>query len=232
MATQKSFINTTYFQKQPQYIPNGTTATVGGLGLPSKRTDLEGFIADLERGLLIQALGIVLYELLIDELEEYRGVSWKLKSTASDKWKHLVNGHTYASAGGVTYRWEGLLGFNKNSLISDYVYCQYLIEEQTTLTDLGVQSPNAANSEAASITPKLVRTWQRFIERYQAEDTEYPLLKETRYGAAVVDYHNSQNKTRSLYQYLIDRNELDATNFPDLEFGFADLSGSHNSLGI
>ncbi|MFT5668822.1 MAG: hypothetical protein ACI9DK_003027 [Vicingaceae bacterium] len=231
MATEKSLINTTYFLKQPNYIPNGYTSSVGGISLPNKETDLKGLIAVLERGLLIQALGIVLYELLIAELEA-DGDNWVIKAAAPEKWKKLVNGETYVSTGQVSYRWEGLLGFNKNSLISDYIYSQFLIEEQQKLTDLGVQLPKAANSETASITPKLIRSWQRFVERYQAVDSEYPLIREDGYGTVVIDYHNNQNKTRSLYQYLIDKNELDATNFPDLEFGFADLSGSLNSLGI
>ena len=76
-------INSSYFEKGDLYIPNNTDINVGEVGL-TNQTNLDFYIVEYERKLLINALGIVLYTELQAALQNL--------NQADQKWIDLVEG--------------------------------------------------------------------------------------------------------------------------------------------
>ena len=212
-----SIIDATYFEKGYLFIPHNkdinpsTTET-------SENTDLTFFIDKYERELLVNALGVELYDQLAP-LTTYTG-----------KWADLVDGETY-TVDGKKYKWEGLKGHNKNSLIANYTYCEWLRNDESTYTTTGIVQNKAKNAMPFSPSPKYIKAWNEFISMYQndVQDT-LPRLIYNRNGNAGLDYFGSNESAfRSLCQYITDKNEEDPTAFPDAPLM---RYKSQNSFGI
>ena len=153
-------------------------------------------------------------------------------ATAADKWVNLVNGETY-ELNGISYRWDGLKGFNKSScFLAAYIYCMYQLENQTITTGTGEGKLDPKNVMLITSTSKFINAWQFFLKRYQAPDMDIPRVIINGFGTYGLDYQNNQNEIRSLYQYLTDKNTLDPSNFPNLNFKGIALDESYNSFGI
>ena len=213
-------IDATYFQSGLLYIPNNKDISAAPTGAPSSQNELEVFIDNYERDLLINALGVPLFNLLTTAMDDL--------PNADQKWQDLVNGTDY-TINGKTYRWEGLKGYNKQSLIAFYVYCQYLRNDESTYTTTGVVQNTAKNATNYSPTGKYIKAWNCFIEQYQKDFNYSPNVIINASGSIGLDYFNNNDSKRSLFQYLTDANELDVTAFPDFEFKVYELE---NSLGI
>lgn len=208
-----SIVNLTYFQAGSLYIPNNNNLNVEIDGVPNSGNELQLFIDIYERELLINALGIDLYNDFQSELP----------APTTQKWIDLLNGKDY-SINGKNYRWDGLIGVNKQSLIAFYIYCKYLRNNQSVYTTAGVVLPNSANSENVDATPKYIFSYNNFINKYQGEIGEqdnYSIITNC-YGNIGLDYYVGSNKSYlvSMYQYMVNQNTLDDTNFPDLDFKF------------
>lgn len=213
-----SIIDTTYFLSGNLYIPNVTSIDLGDDDSPNVQNDLQLFIDIYERELLINALGITLY----DEFEA------ELPIPTTQKWIDLLNGKTY-SISGKSYRWDGLIGSNKQSLIAFYIYCQYLRNDSSIYTTTGVVKADAANSQMYSPTPKYIDNYNRFIKSYQGEYSDYyhnnnPNIIFNASGMIGLDYYknNQNNSFVNMYQYMTDQNTLETNPqpFPDFEFKF------------
>lgn len=184
-------IDTTYFEKGILYIPNVKDISAEPTGAPSVTSELQ-FALDLyERNLLIDSLGVTLFDQLVTVMADL--------PNAAQKWKDLVDGTNY-TINSKKYRWDGLRGYNKQSLIACYVFCKYLINDESTYTTTGVVQNTAKNANNFNPTRKYNLADACFIEQYQSQD--------------------ETSVKRSLYQYLSDANELDPTAFPDFDFKF------------
>lgn len=211
----------TYFANGSLYIPNNKDVSVQPVGSPTNQTELDFFIEKYERELLINALGVTLY----DELQA------QLPTPSLQKWIDLVDGKNYTNVSGNVKRWNGLKGYSKQSVIAFYVYCEFLRNDNETYSTVGTVKNNAKNAENFDATPKYIKSWNQFIEWYQGNlNSTYPTIVTNRSGSIGLDYYGSEKPEVSLYQYLIDSNELDETAFPDFEFRFYD--SMKNSFGI
>jgi hypothetical protein len=213
-----NIIDRTYFEKGDLFLPNLINSNPGDTEYGS---DLDFYIDEYERVLLLNALGIVLYEELVTALTDL--------SNSNQKWEDLVNGVTYTNPSGVKKRWEGLKGANGQSLIAAFIYTEYLRNLNETFTTVGVVRNDAKNATNRSGTTKLIKAYNKFLTQYQDEQKATPRISVNMFGTLGVDYFSSEKATVSLYQFLTDYNDLDKTSFPDFTFKFY---SNLNSLGI
>lgn len=217
-----SLIDATYFEKGVLYIPNNTDMNTSPVDSPTNQTDLEVFIENYERDFLLNALGITLYE-------ELQTAIPLLDEPANLKWKNLVNGVTYTNSDGVVKRWDGLLGFNKQSVIAFYIFTEYIRNYNETFATTGVVRNQSKNAVSYNATPKFIKAYQYFLDMYQSAILAIPMLYVNQLGTSGIDWYGSEKTTVSLHQFLIDSNELDETAFPDFQFKFY---REINSFGI
>jgi len=215
-----NLIDSTYFEKGALYIPNNTDINPGKVGI-TNQTDLDFYIIEYERDLLINAFGITLY----DELQ----VALLDLPNALQKWRDLVTGKNYVNPSGVTKRWEGLRGANKQSLVACYVYTEYLRNYNETFATTGVVRNDSKNATNYDATPKYIKAYNKFIEQYQSDTLAQPRLYINRFGSEGLDWYGAENATVSLYKFLTDSNLLDVTAFPNFTFKFY---AEQNSFGI
>jgi len=216
-----NIIDATYFEKGSLYIPNNKDMNASPEGTPTNQTDLDFFIIEYERELLLNALGIVLYEELLTALEDL--------DISAQKWKDLVNGLTYENIEGVKKRWDGLIGYNNQSVIAFYIYTKYLRNYNETFATTGVVRNDSKNATNYDATPKYIKAYNSFLEKYQADLLPQPRFYANRFGTEGIDWYGSEKVQVSLFQFLTDSNELDETAFPDFKFKFYE---QQNSFGI
>jgi len=216
-----NIIDVTYFEKGSLYIPNNKDINAAPAGSPTNDTELDFFITEYERELLLNALGIVLYEELQTALNDLPG--------ADQKWRDLVDGLTYTNPSGVSKRWEGLKGFNKQGVISFFVFTEYIRNYNETFATTGVVRNDSKNATNYDATPKYIKAYNGFLKQYQSDNTATPSAYVNGFGGKGLDWYGSESSTVSLYQFLVDSNELDDTAFPDFEFKFY---ATQNSFGI
>lgn len=220
-----SIVTPEYFEKGNLFIPNNNNLNTVIPGVPNVDENLQLFIDVFERELLVNALGITLYDEFVAELPV----------PTTQKWIDLLDGVTY-STNGKSYRWDGLVGFEMQSLIAFYIYCQYLRNGSTVYTTTGTVLLNSANSQNVDPTPKYIVNYNNFLKRYQGDNHQYcnnnPNVIINRSGMVGLDYSKTNNESFvNLYQYLTDQNTL-TTNpepFPDFEFKFY---YNENSWGV
>lgn len=197
----------TYYQSGKKFIPN-TSDQDAGYGVASKDT-LNDIIIDTERQLLIDCLNVTLYNELTIALDNL--------PSADQKWRDLVEGKSYTKDGD-TFYWEGLRGFNKNSLVAYYVFCAYMQNDDSYYSTTGVKKVEANGSVNSGTTKKYVNAFNEFVAKYQDKyrEDEVSYFVDC-YGAVVgVDYYNQQNKSQnvSLEKFLKDHPD----DFPDIAF--------------
>lgn len=206
--------DSTYFENGNLYIPNNIDINVNEDGSPSNKTGLDFIIDEYERDLLINALGVDLYEELQVALLDL--------PNAGQKWIDLVDGVVYTNPHGNRKSWEGLKGINsQNSVIACYVFCEYLRDYNETFATTGVVKNVSKNAENVNPTPKFIKAYNKFLVKYQSEiiGTE-PILIVNKSGHTGLDYFSGQKTEVSLFTYLSDQNEIDETSFPDFEESF------------
>ena len=208
----------TYYQKGINFIPN--SVDISASNSPSQESELEYFIKIHERQLMLNALGPILYDEFVENLVP--------PPQRPQKWTDLIEGSTYV-LNDKTYIWEGLRGYNKNSLVASYIFCKFLRNDESIYTTTGIAQNTAKNAQNYSYTPKYISAWRQFIEKYQAQADCSPVIIRDHFGNVGLDYYQNNNSEVSLYRFLTDQNELDPTAFPDFEFKFYE---NQNSLGI
>lgn len=211
-----SLIDPTYFQSGNLFIPNNNNLNAEIPGVPNQGNDIQLFIDIHERELLINALGVVLYD-------DY------IANPTDTKWQELINGKTY-TVNGNSYRWDGLLGSENQSLIAFYVYCEYLRNGNSVYTTAGVVKPDSANSSNFDPSGKYIYAYNKFLRQYQGfyndcygyNQRNNPNVIINCSGKVGLDYYNNGNNESivNMYQYLTDQNTLDADTFPDFKFKF------------
>lgn len=211
----------TYFERGNIYIPNNKDISIEPTGAPSVVTELGFFITKYERELLLNALGVTLYDELQLALADI--------DNADQKWQDLVNGKTYINIHGNKKLWNGLVGVNKESVIAFYIYTEYLRNDQETYASVGVVKNTAKNAEVVSGTAKFIKAYRQFINSYQGcVSAGVPQIIVNGFGSVGIDFFNTSVEV-SLLDFLSDSNDLDETAFPDFEFK---IYSEINSFGI
>lgn len=150
-------IDTSYFTSSPLFVPEAVAQPTIGYNTPSNVDDFKAYIDRMEYQFLVNSIGFSQYSELKDQFNE--DGTWK--DDALPKWKDLVDGKN---------SWVGLrynIGTGKLSIIAYYIYSMWVYENYTTLTSLGVQSPDAANSTKVNPTLEHIDKWNVFVEMYQ-----------------------------------------------------------------
>ena len=217
-------IDDTYFVVAELFIPNNKDLNAQPVGAPTAQTDLTAIRKKYERELLLNALGVTLYAELVTALDDL--------GASDQKWQDLVIGRTY-TVGGKTYIWDGLRGFEKQSLVAFYVHSKFLVNDELTFTTVGVVQNQSDTAVTADYTSKYVKSFGSFLDQYQGDLHQYRkryayqyLGNRCRSWNGCLSYLDSielykqytRNVQASLWQYLNDSNELDPTAFPDFEF--------------
>jgi hypothetical protein len=217
-------IDKTYFKSGELFIPNIISQDAVPQGQASRSSKMSVFIDKYSREFLLNALGVDLFNELSDILKDNT-----LEEVGNEKWKALVKGEDY-TYDGKKYRFDGLEGYEKQSMIAYFVFCKYLRDNDITYTTVGTVRDMAKNSFSVSATPKYVDIWNSFIDMYQGKKFDgEPKIITNPAGLIGVSYYSEEGVQRSLYRYLSDKNEIDSGNFPDFEFKFYKR---YNSMGI
>lgn len=127
-----------------------------------------------------------------------------IKNDASDKWKHLLNGTEYTKRG-VEVVWQGIIFEDdsvKRSFITNYCYCKFLEKDTSKHLGVGLSVPQAKGTKRANPAYKYTDAYNDFVDMVVGgfcDNSSYEI------GSGV----------RSLYEFLNDMNELDATTYPN-----------------
>lgn len=161
-----------------------------------------------EENALRMVMGECLYNDLMDNVEKDANGYYIVKEDADDKWKWLVNGHSYDATSSSCncgcgcdsgkcskHVWRGL--FYKvatvesvdvyESILAPYVFYQWSLNYRTLNTGVGEAKGIAQNTTQATASDKRVDAWNEFV---QAISFGYP------------------NSRVSLYQFLSEHREL------------------------
>jgi len=200
-------VNNTYFQNQNYiHIP---LAIVDPSGTPNNQTELDYLCEKLEREILLNALGLSLY----NEIKALTEVT--IDEVGNEKFKKLIHGDEYDGK-----IWLGL--DNDDSLIANYIYQEFVTQTDIRLSATGAKKVNPEN--ATTQTPKylIAGAHQNFIKQYQGEYLQEPVIVDN-----FVDWY-CNNAEKSLYGYLMDK-QVDFTNWKPEYFKVYETK---NSFGI
>lgn len=106
-----------------------------------------------EKEILIQLLGYGLWK-LIDAYDS---------STSEQRIKDIVEGKEYTE-GDYTVKWNGLKNTDKVSLLSYYIYIQYLKNNAVTFQNTGAVSPSVEGGANVSVAGLIQRAGYRLRE--------------------------------------------------------------------
>lgn len=205
-------IDNTYFIDEifiPHAKPSVTDSVVG------VQNSILSFIGTYASECLVKCFGYKMFKEFSEELDSTKENF--LKDAADVKWDRLLNGYEYTDAKGeLSYwkgiRWKSMLDkpYNK-SFLADYVYYYYERSEDDDRAGVGNVKQESKNSTIQPKAPKVIYAWRRFFAAVQGFDAE-PVFISNSFGVGVDWLSCSQEKT--LYQFIMDMNELDSTNFP------------------
>ena len=203
-------VNKSYFSKENSlYIPLAIQEPTGGT-TPSNEGEIDFLCIEIERQILLNALGLTLY----NELFALTLVT--IAEPANERWQKFVFGDEYDEK-----VWNGI--YYDNSLIAYRVFEQFTTETNIRLSATGATKVNAEN--ATNQTPKyLISTAnQRFIKQYQGDYLDCPIIIEN-----FTDWYGQEEIERSMYGYLIDKQ----ADFPEWDSSKFKVYETKNSFGI
>ena len=175
----------------------------------SNATELDYLCDKLEREILINALGLNLYN-------EIKALTYEtIELVENLKFKKLIQGDEYDGK-----IWNGL--DNDDSLIANYIYQQFITDTDIRLSATGAKKVNSEN--ATTQTPKYLisGSHQNFIKQYQGEYLQSPSISDY-----FIDWYGN-NSEKSLFGYLLDK-QADFTNWKPEYFKVYETK---NSFGI
>lgn len=214
-----NIINNTFFIND-LYIPLGN-GTISGLPVntstPSNSVALTDTITEVEKNLLIGALGLTLYDLLQTALIDI--------DSADARFQTLVKGGDYV-LNSKTYRWEGLN--SPKSLICYAIFYEFLSQNSSFYNSIGVTKPNSENASNVSPNYKLATAWQIFLRKYQEGYLVEPVFYR-KLGVTFIDYCGEKEQPiRSLFQFLNDN----SSDYPEWEVSDFLVYEDVNSFGL
>ncbi len=204
-------VNKSYFQKENYLFIPLSVADPSGSVTPDNATEIDNLCIQIERDVLLNALGLTLY----NELYALDNTTIELPENA--RWKKLVQGDEYDEK-----IWIGL--DNDYSLIAYRVFEQFNTETAIRLSATGAKQVQGEN--ATQQTPKyLISTAnQRFIKQYQGEYLHTPIIV----GNFVDWFGCGEEIEKSLYGYLVDK----MADFPEWKQDNFKVYETQNSFGI
>lgn len=209
-------IDSSYFKHGELFIPNvvNLNAQPKTEATQKVKSDLDLFIDKYERELLLNALGVDLYEELVTICSDNL-----LEEVGNEKWLALVEGETY-QVNDETYIFDGLRGFQNESLVAYYVFCRWMENDDSVYSTVGTVRDTAKNAISVAASPKYIKAWNNFINKYQGKHRgTMPRVIFNPSGDIGLDYFGQEDVNRTLYQYLSDKNDSsDPEPFPDFRF--------------
>jgi len=177
----KSFFN----QQNYLHIPLSVNDPSGSV-TPSNASELDNLCIVLEREILLNALGLSLY----NEIKALTETTIELPINA--KFKKLIRGDEYNGK-----IWLGLS--HSDSLIANYIYQEFVTQTDIRLSATGAKKVNPEN--ATNQTPKylIAGASQKFIKQYQSEYLIHPIIE-----GCFIDWFGCDGIEKSLYGYLME----------------------------
>jgi hypothetical protein len=126
--------------------------------------------------------------LVLNELLGYSVAKEFLEAVAAapgvplpEKWADLLNGKIY-QVGGVEYNWIGFANAAKQSLLANFVWYRYAVDNVNQTVGAGNVKPLFENAEQASVAFKTETVWNEAVKwvesldrfTYENRDTYYP----------------------------------------------------------
>lgn len=200
-------VNSTFFTLEnslhiPLAVKNPT-----GVVVPSNESYLDQLCVSVEREILLNALGLTLY----NELFALTEVTIELPE--NERWKKFVQGDGL---------WNGLDKYN--SLIAYRVFEEFTTETNTRLSATGTAKVNPEN--ANHVSPKFLNANanQQFIKQYQGGYLCNPIVNDN-----FVDwYGDNEGLELSMYQYL----RYNIASFPTWNASAFRIYETKNTFGI
>lgn len=210
-------IDETYFVRK-YLVPNSQELNTGA------NIELQGYIDSVARLCLKGALGNVLFKDFDSNVK-----NGNLDPVAPQKWLNLVNGVEYV-LNDTTYTWEGLKQVNgafKESLLTPFVFHQWLYDNQSKMSGVGEIVTIAKNAINVNSTQRLVSTWNDFVSMYQTGCSNYNPTVFYQEGVRVIDWigNNTNSDYVSLIKFLTD-------NVGDYPEASLKLYKTQNQLGL
>lgn len=174
---------------------------------PNNATELDYLCVKLEKEILLNALGLSLY----NEIKAITDID-----SADAKFKKLIQGDEYDGK-----IWLGL--DNDDSLIANYIFQQFATDTDIRLSATGAKKVNSENASAQTPKYLIAGAHQNFIKQYQGEYLNEPYI-----DGNFIDWYGCNNVEKSLYGYLMDK-QADFTNWNPENFKIYETK---NSFGI
>lgn len=211
-----NIIDTTYFQKANGLnIPLSQSAPISNVAMqtPNNAQALELLITKVEKSILLNALGLSVYNELQLALAD-------IDNPLYASYKKLVQGDEYDGK-----VWNGLN--YDNSLIAWRIYELFINEANTTLTAVGTANINPEKANLVTPHYRIANANANFIIQYQGGYLKYPIIYE---DVNFVDWFGGceDSVEVSLYQYLVDK----VAEFNDLDISKFKIYSTQNSFGI
>lgn len=199
-------VDKSYFNNQNYiHIP---LAVADPSATPNNATELDFMCVKLEREILLNALGLSLYN-------EIKAIT-DIDLPENAKFKKLIQGDEYDGK-----IWLGL--DNDDSLIANYIYQEFVTQTDIRLSATGAKKVNAENATAQTPKYLIAGAHQNFIKQYQGEYLTTPFIDNN-----FIDWYGCNNVEKSLYGYLMDK-QADFTNWKPENFKIYETK---NSFGI
>ena len=198
-------INKSYFDNQNYiHIP---LSVADPSSTPNNATELDYLCIKLEREILLNALGLSLYNEIkaITDLE-----------TADEKFKKLIQGDEYDGK-----IWLGL--DNDDSLIANYIYQEFVTQTDIRLSATGAKKVNPENATNQTPAYLISGASQNFIKQYQGEYLTIPIVTDN-----FIDWYGCNGIEKSLYGYLMDKQ----SDFANWKPEYFKIYEAKNSFGI
>lgn len=210
-----NIIDITYFQKANDLnLPFSVERAKANptLQTPNSKTDIEGLITRVEKKLLLNALGLAMYnelQLALADIDNQLYASYKL----------LVQGDEYDEK-----VWNGL--DSEYSLLAYKVWDEFVTQNNNTLTGVGVASTDPEKATKISPAYKIANANAKFIEQYQGGYLFNPIVYN---NGEFIDWLGCNEGIEvSLYQYLVDKKD----DFPLLKIESFKVYDTKNSFGL
>ncbi len=149
-------IDYTYF-KGDIYIPN--------LNKTEVLENLNNFIAEYEKKILIDLLGYDLYKNFTEGIEA---------DSPAQKWLDLRDGKEYTvdyDGSEYTVKWAGLKNAEKESLLAYFTYFYLVRSGAISLTGIGAVVNQSDNSNTVSPSSRIINAWNKGVELYGSKQS-------------------------------------------------------------
>lgn len=123
---------------------------INDINLPAQNLEnIQNWIDKFEKEILIKTLGYQLYNEFITGLAEEEPLQ---------KWLDLRDGKIF-EINGIKYKWNGLLNDDKISMLSYYVFSEYINNLSQTIGTNGVYKILSENADGISPSNLIVQSW-------------------------------------------------------------------------